>query len=125
MTAAAFVIAAALLSQAQASVVELSCSDNATCIENMAREFVRNIRQQKAVRLFDMLTVEPLTTRQARSNEGPMSKFLQSHAFSFDWNDYTFKLWKALDRNDAMDVEIYEGRSATGKLLKIESQLVY
>lgn len=116
MAAAAFLIAAAILGHVRAGVVELNCSDNSTCIDNMAKEFMRSIRQQKTVRLFDMLTVEPMQrTRQARSHEGLLSRFLQSHAFSFDWNDYTFKLWKAQDRNDALDLEVFESRTAKGE----------
>ncbi|XP_049880620.1 uncharacterized protein LOC126377043 isoform X2 [Pectinophora gossypiella] len=111
MTPAALLIAAALLGQARA-VVHLSCSDNATCIENLTNEFVRSVRQQKTVRLFDALTVEPLGTWQKRSSEGLLEKILNNNAFSFDWNDYTFRIWKAQDKNDALDLEVYESRTA-------------
>ncbi|XP_031764117.1 uncharacterized protein LOC113514509 [Galleria mellonella] len=94
------------------AVVELSCSDNATCIENMTREMFRNLRQQRSVKLFDVFTIEPLGTRQARSNESPLSRFLSNHAFSFDWADFTFRVAKPQDRSDVLDLEVFEGRSA-------------
>ncbi|XP_026322824.1 uncharacterized protein LOC113232360 isoform X2 [Hyposmocoma kahamanoa] len=112
MAATAFLIAAALLGHARADVIDLKCSDNATCIEDMAKDFVRSIRQQKTMRIFDVLTIEPIGTRQARSNEGLLSRLLSNNAFSLDWNDYTFRIWKAQDRQDALDLEVFEGRTA-------------
>ncbi|KOB73293.1 Uncharacterized protein OBRU01_10959 [Operophtera brumata] len=89
------------------SAVDLSCSDNATCIEELARDLVRSLRQQKAVRLFDAVTIEPLATRQGRSREGLWS-FIESNAVSFDWNDFTFKVSVPRDgRDDALDLEMY------------------
>lgn len=98
-----------------AGVVELSCSDNATCIDQMLRETARSLRQRKTVRLFDALTIEPLGLRQARANESPLSRFTKNHAFSFDWNDYTFRVTRPQDRSDVMDLEVYESRSAKGQ----------
>ncbi|KAI5645736.1 hypothetical protein NE865_02403 [Phthorimaea operculella] len=113
MAATAFLIAAALLGPARAAVVELSCSDNATCFENLANDFVRSVRQQKTVRLFDTLLVEPLNTRQARSSEGLLESIFNHNAFSFDWSPYTFRIWKDQNRNDgALDFEVWESRTA-------------
>ncbi|XP_048001450.1 uncharacterized protein LOC125238218 [Leguminivora glycinivorella] len=112
---AILLIACMVVAQARAGIVELSCSDNATCIENMAREFVRSMRQQRAVRVFDVLTIEPVMTsgmRQARSRQGFLSKFLESHAFSFDWNDWSFRLTKPEERSGVVDLEVYESRTA-------------
>lgn len=98
-------------------VVDLKCSDNATCLDNLTKEFVRSLRQQKTVRLFDYLTIEPLgRTRAARSSQGPVARFLENHAFSFDWNDLSFRLAKPQNRNDAVELEIFEGRTAKGEL---------
>lgn len=115
MAATVFLIAAALLGHARAGVIDLKCSDNATCIEDMAKDFVRSIRQQKTMRIFDVLTIEPIGTRQARSNEGLLSRLLNNNAFYFDWNDYTFRLWKDQGRENALDFEVYEGRTAKGE----------
>ncbi|XP_063834692.1 uncharacterized protein LOC135083875 isoform X4 [Ostrinia nubilalis] len=93
-------------------VVELSCSDNATCIEQMLKDTARSLRQQKTVRLFDALTIEPLGMRSARANESPLTRFTKNHAFSFDWNEYTFRVTRPQGRSDVMDLEIYESRSA-------------
>ncbi|KAM3957964.1 uncharacterized protein ACR2FA_008001 [Aphomia sociella] len=94
------------------AVVQLSCSDNATCIDHMAKEMFRSLREQRSVKLFDTLTIEPLGRRQARSNESPLSRFLNNHAFSFDWADFTFRVAKPQDRSDVLDLEVFEGRSA-------------
>ncbi|XP_063834690.1 uncharacterized protein LOC135083875 isoform X2 [Ostrinia nubilalis] len=96
-------------------VVELSCSDNATCIEQMLKDTARSLRQQKTVRLFDALTIEPLGMRSARANESPLTRFTKNHAFSFDWNEYTFRVTRPQGRSDVMDLEIYESRSAKGR----------
>ncbi|XP_011554423.3 uncharacterized protein LOC105385700 [Plutella xylostella] len=101
-----------VVSRAAAEVVELSCSDNATCIDGLAKEFVRSIREQKTVRLFDVLTIEPLQRRQARSSQGLLSRFLSGHAFSFDWNDFQFRLSRPEQRSDAMELEVFESRGA-------------
>lgn len=116
MTALVYLLALAVLGQAAAEVVDLSCSDNATCIENLTKEFVRSLRQKKAVRLFDTLTVEPLVrVRQARSHQSPLERFLEGHAFGLDLNDYSFRLSKPEQRNDAIELEVFEGRSTKGK----------
>lgn len=99
------------------AIVELDCSDNATCIDNMAKEIIRSVRQQRTVKVFNVLTIEPLRMRQARmarSMDSWLETFLDGNAFSFDWNDYTFKVSQADDSN-ALDLEIYQGRTATGK----------
>ncbi|XP_075986436.1 uncharacterized protein LOC142983447 isoform X2 [Anticarsia gemmatalis] len=96
------------------AIVELDCSDNATCIDNMAKEIIRSVRQQRTVKVFDVLTIEPLQTRQARmarSTDSWLDAFLEGNAFSFDWNDYTFRVSQADDTN-ALDLEIYQGRTA-------------
>ncbi|VVC93275.1 unnamed protein product [Leptidea sinapis] len=112
MTALLYLAAFALLGQTNA-IVELNCSDNATCIEQMATEFISSIRQQKAVRLFDTFTIEPLgNLRQARGHKDPLTQMLTSHAISFDWNDFTFKFSNVEDKSEAMDLEIYESRTA-------------
>ncbi|XP_013185011.1 uncharacterized protein LOC106130661 [Amyelois transitella] len=108
----AIVLLFALVLGHAAAVIELSCSDNATCIDNLAREVVKNLKQQKAVRVFDSLTIEPLGRRQARSNDGPLTRFLKNHAFSYDWGDLTFRVSKPEDRNDVLDLELFEDRSA-------------
>ncbi|XP_022127794.1 uncharacterized protein LOC111002013 [Pieris rapae] len=106
-----YLFAFALVGQARA-LVELNCSDNATCIDFMTREFVRNIRQRKAVKLFDTFTIEPVeNARQARSKD-PLTRLLTSHAISFDWNDFTFKFSNTEDKSDALDLEVYESRTA-------------
>ncbi|XP_034837106.1 uncharacterized protein Osi4 isoform X2 [Maniola hyperantus] len=114
MASLIYLVALALLaqvSQASAEVVELNCSDNATCIDNMAREFMRSLRQQKAVKLFDLFTIEPIES-QARSNKSPLTRFLTSHAISIDWNDFTFRFSNPQGRSEAMDLEVLESRSA-------------
>ncbi|XP_047512799.1 uncharacterized protein LOC125054773 isoform X2 [Pieris napi] len=106
-----YLFAFALVGQARA-LVELNCSDNATCIDFMTREFVRSIRQRKAVKLFDTFTIEPVeNARQARSKD-PLTRLLTSHAISFDWNDFTFKFSNTEDKSDALDLEVYESRTA-------------
>lgn len=116
MTALAYLLALAVIGQAAAEVVDLSCSDNATCIENLTKEFVRNLRQKKTVRLFDTLTVEPLRrTRQSRSYQSPLARFLEGHAFSLDVSDYSFRLSKPEERSDAVELEVFEGRSTKGE----------
>lgn len=116
MTAIVLLIACMVLGHARATVVELNCSDNATCIDFMAKEFARSMRQQRPVRIFDVLTIEPVErTRQARANQGWLSKFLESHAFSFDWNDWSFRLSKPEDRSGVLDLEVFESRTAKGE----------
>lgn len=116
MTAIVLLIACMVLGHARAAVVELNCSDNATCIDFMAKEFARSMRQQRPVRIFDVLTIEPVErTRQARANQGWLSKFLESHAFSFDWNDWSFRLSKPEDRSGVLDLEVFESRTAKGE----------
>ncbi|XP_052744980.1 uncharacterized protein LOC112053142 isoform X1 [Bicyclus anynana] len=112
MTSLIYLVALALLGQARSEVVELNCSDNATCIDNMAREFVRSMRHQKAVKIFDLFTIEPVESRQARSIQDPITRFMTTHAFSFDWNDFTFRFSNPEGRSDAMDLEVLESRSA-------------
>lgn len=112
MTAIVYLIALVVVAEVRGAV-ELNCSDNATCIDNMAKEFVRSMRQQKAVRLFDLLTIEPLPMRrEGRSKQGVLSKFFNTHAFSFDWSDFSFRLSRPEHRSDAVALEVFEGRSA-------------
>ncbi|XP_022827546.1 uncharacterized protein LOC111357186 [Spodoptera litura] len=111
MNPLALLVAFMLMGDVRA-IVELNCSDNATCIDHMAKEILRNLKEQKSVRVFNVLTIEPLRTRQARSKDWWLTNFLDSHAFSFDWNDYTFRLSQVDGRNDALDLEIYDGRTA-------------
>ncbi|CAG9569470.1 unnamed protein product [Danaus chrysippus] len=111
MTPLIYFVTLALLGQARSDVVELNCSDNATCIDNMAKELVRSLRQQKSVKLFDLLTVEPLGNRQARSSKDPLTKLLTTHGISFDWNDFTFRFSNPEGRSDALDLEVFESRS--------------
>ncbi|XP_045506501.1 uncharacterized protein LOC123702761 isoform X1 [Colias croceus] len=112
MTVLLYIVAFALVGQAR-GLVELNCSDNSTCIDNMVREFVRSIREQKAVRLFDTFTIEPLgNVRQARAYKDPLTRLLASHAISFDWNDFTFTFSNTQDKSDALDLEVYESRTA-------------
>lgn len=113
MNPLALLVAFMLMGDVRA-IVELDCSDNATCIDHMAKEILRSLKQQKSVKVFNVLTIEPLKTRQARSKDWWLTNFLDSHAFSFDWNDYTFKISQA-DRDDAFDLEIYDGRTAKGR----------
>ncbi|XP_039760721.1 uncharacterized protein LOC120634296 [Pararge aegeria] len=112
MTSLIYLVALALLGQARSEVIELNCSDNATCIDNMARAFVRSIRQQKPVKMFDLFTIEPVESRQARSSQDPLTRFITTHAVSIDWNDFTFRFSNPEGRNDAMDLEVFESRSA-------------
>lgn len=119
MTALKYLLALAVIGQATAEVVDLSCSDNATCIDNLTKEFVRNLRQKKTVRLFDTLTVEPLSrTRQARSYESPLTRFLEGHAFSLDVSDYSLRLSKSEQPNEAIELEVFEGRSTKGEQIQ-------
>ncbi|CAH0697227.1 unnamed protein product [Spodoptera exigua] len=111
MNPLALLVAFMLMGNVRA-IVELNCSDNATCIDHMAKEILRSLKEQKSVRVFNVLTIEPLRTRQARSKDWWLTNFLDSHAFSFDWNDYTFRLSQVDGRNDALDLEIYDGRTA-------------
>ncbi|XP_026492472.1 uncharacterized protein LOC113398106 isoform X2 [Vanessa tameamea] len=111
MTSLIYVIAFALLGQARSGLVELNCSDNATCIDHMAKEFVRSLRQQKTIKVFDLLTIEPIGNRQARSNQDPVTRLITTHAISFDWNDFTFRFSNPEDRSDALDLEVFESRS--------------
>lgn len=113
MNPLAFLVAFMLMGNVRA-IVELNCSDNSTCIDHMAKEILRSLKQQKSVRVFNVLTIEPLKTRQARSKDWWLTNFLDSHAFSFDWSDYTFKV-SPTDGNDALDLEIYDGRTAKGR----------
>lgn len=108
------------LGHVTAGVVQLSCSDNATCIENMLRETARSLRQQKTVRLFDALTIEPLNTRQGRASDAPLTRFTKNHAFSFDWNDYTFRVTRPSNNDDVMDLEVYQSRSAKGESINLK-----
>ncbi|CAG4964244.1 unnamed protein product [Parnassius apollo] len=112
MTTFIYFIAFVLLGQVGAELVELKCSDNATCIENLGRKLYTSIRQHKTVRLFDLLTIEPLRTRHARSNQGPLTRLLTSHAISFDWDDFTFRLSNPEDKSDSLDLEVFENRSS-------------
>lgn len=98
------------------ALVDLNCSDNATCIEEMGRDLVRSLREQKAVRLFELLTIEPLSRRQGRSSKG-LWGLVENHALSFDWSDFTFRFTVPEDgRDDALDLEMYENRSVKGKI---------
>lgn len=122
MTSLIYIVAFALLGQAR-GIVELKCSDNATCIDNMAKEFVRSMREQKAVRIFDLITIEPLgNSRQARSGQDPLTRLITTHAISFDWNDFTFRFSNPQDRSDALDLEVFENRSAKGMLIIINNK---
>lgn len=113
----ASVLLVCLLIGSVTASVDLSCSDNATCIEEIARDLVRSLRQQKAVRLFDVVTIEPLALRQGRSREGLWS-WIERNAVSFDWNDFTFRVSVPRDgRDDALDLEMYESRTAKGKTI--------
>ncbi|KAL4708491.1 hypothetical protein ACJJTC_014099 [Scirpophaga incertulas] len=111
MTPLVFLVAL-VFGHVSAGVVELSCSDNATCIDHMLKEAARSLRQQKSVRLFDSLTIEPLKVRRGRSNDSPLARFTKNNAFSFDWNDYTFRVTRPQDKSDVLDLEVYESRSA-------------
>lgn len=115
MTPLIYFVTLALLGQARSDVVELNCSDNATCIDHMAKQLVRSLRQQKSVKLFDLLTVEPLSNRQARSIKDPLTKLLTTHGISFDWNDFTFRFSNPEGKSDALDLEVFESRSVKGK----------
>lgn len=98
------------------AAAELSCSENATCIEGLAREVIRSLQQRRAVRLFNTITIEPLA-RHGRSREGLWS-WIENNAVSFDWSDFTFKVSVPRDgRDDALDLEMYESRTAAGKPL--------
>ncbi|XP_047036203.1 uncharacterized protein LOC124641968 [Helicoverpa zea] len=110
MNPLALLVAFMLMGDVRA-IVELNCSDNATCIDNMAKEILRSLKQQKSVKVFNVLTIEPLRMRQARSEDWWLTNFFDSHAFSFDLSDYTFKLAQT-DGGDALDLEIYQGRTA-------------
>lgn len=95
------------------TAVDLSCSDNATCVEEVARDVLRSLRQRKAIRLFDAVTIEPLA-RQGRSTGGLWS-LIENNAVSFDWSDFTFKVSVPTDgRDDALDLKMYESRTAAG-----------
>lgn len=121
MTVLVYILALTVVARAGA-VVDLNCSDNATCIEGMAKDFVRSLRQQKAVRLFNVLTIEPMTSyREARSRDGVISRFLKSHAFTFDWSDFSFRFSKPQNRNDAIALEVFQGRSATTGIYYIDN----
>lgn len=115
MTALTYVIAFSLMALAEAEVVDLKCSDNATCIDSLPRKLYTSIKQHKTVRLFDVLTIEPLRSRQARSNQGPLTRLLTSHAISFNWNDFTFRFSNPEDKYDSMDLEVFENRSSKGE----------
>lgn len=110
-----YIIAVLLIGQISAEVVELSCADNATCINNLGRQLYTSIKQRKTVRLFDLITIEPLRTRESRSYKGPLTRLLTSHAISFDWNDFTFRLSNPDDKDDSMDLEVFENRSNKGE----------
>lgn len=113
MTAQAVIIC--ILLGCVAARAELDCSDNATCVEQLARNLIRNLRERRAVKLFDTLTIEPLSRRQARASKS-IWDFVQDHAVSFDWNDFTFRLTVPEDgRDDVLDLEMYESRTAKGK----------
>lgn len=106
-----------MLGGAQA-LVDLTCSDNATCIEEMGRDLVKSLREQKAVRLFELFTIEPLAKRQGRSSKG-LWGLVQNNALSFDWSDFTFKFTMPEDgRDDALDMEMFEYRSVKGNVQK-------
>lgn len=120
MNPLALLVAFMLMGDVRA-IVELDCSDNATCIDHMAKELMRSLKQQKSVKVFNVLTIEPLRTRQARSKDWWLTNFLDSHAFSFDLSDYTFKVSRS-DVSDALDLEIYEGRTAKGRMLQLLSK---
>lgn len=115
MTPLIYVIAFASMGLVGAEVVDLKCSDNATCINSLPRELYNNIKHHKTVRLFDVLTIEPLKNRQARSNQGPLTRLLTSHAISFNWNDLTFRFSNPEDKYDSMDLEVFENRSSKGE----------
>lgn len=115
MSSLVYIVALALFSQVRAGIVDLNCSDNATCIDNMAKELIQSLRQQKTVRLFDTFTIEPLKNRQARSILDPLTRLISTHAISFDWNDFTFRFSNPEGRSDALDLEVFESRSVKGK----------
>lgn len=96
-----------------ATAADLSCSENATCIEGLARDVLRSLRQRKAVRLSSSVMIEPLE-RQGRSTGGLWS-LIENNAVSFDWSDFTFKVSVPKDgRDDALDLQMYESRTAAG-----------
>ncbi|XP_013165455.1 PREDICTED: uncharacterized protein LOC106116241 isoform X1 [Papilio xuthus] len=107
-----YIIAVLLISQVNSEVVELSCADNATCLNHLGRQLYTSIKQHKTVRLFDLITIEPIRTRESRSYKGPLTRLLTSHAISFDWNDFTFRLSNPEDKDDSMDLEVFENRSS-------------
>ncbi|KAJ0170883.1 hypothetical protein K1T71_013655 [Dendrolimus kikuchii] len=110
MTAYGFVIAL-LLVEGVRGAVDINCSDNATCIDGIAKEIVTNLREQKAVKIFDLMTIEPLAARQGRSNEGLLTKFIGNHAFSFDFGGFTFRLAQPRDGSDVVKLEVFEERA--------------
>ena len=108
-----FVLLIALVAmRSVTAVVELDCSDNATCVEHVTKDLIKNLRQQKAVKIFDLMTIEPLGRRQGRASRGLLTKFLEGHAFSFDWNDFTFRISQPRDGSDNLELEVYESRTA-------------
>ncbi|CAH2059524.1 unnamed protein product, partial [Iphiclides podalirius] len=115
MTASMYVVALALMGLAGAELVDLKCDDNATCINSLPGKLYTSIKQHKSVRLFDVLTIEPLRNRQARSNQGPLTQLLTSHAISFDWSDFTFRFSNPEDKYDSLDLEVFENRSSKGE----------
>lgn len=110
----ATVLLACLLVGGVSAVVDLRCSENAACLERVANEVVRNLRQHRGVRIFDAVTIEPLARRQGRSTEGLWS-LITNNAVSFDWSDFTFKVSVPDGRDDALDLKMYESRTAVEK----------
>nr|XP_037876667.1 uncharacterized protein LOC101740498 isoform X2 [Bombyx mori] len=94
------------------AIVELDCNDNATCIEQIPKQLIVNLRQKKAVKIFDLITIEPLATRQARSSQDLWTRFLENHAVSFDLLDYTFQITPREDNTNALNFEVFESRTA-------------
>lgn len=117
------ILIALLLAEGVRGTVDINCSDNATCIDGMVTKIVRSLREQKAVKIFDLLTIEPLAARQGRSNEGFLSKFMGNHAFSFDFGGFTFRLAQPRDGSDVVKLEVFEERAIKGNLYIVDLKL--
>lgn len=111
-----FVLLIALVAmEGVTATVEFDCSDNATCVNHIAKDLIKNLRQQKAVNIFDLMTIEPTGRRQGKASRGLLRKFLENHAFSFDWNDFTFRISQPKEATDMLELEVYESRTAKGR----------
>lgn len=103
-------------SVARPEVSELSCSDNVTCINEMAQKLVKGVRENRTVRMFDMFNIEPMeSVSEGRSNGGGLARFFNSHSFLFDFGRYGIRVARSARKDSSVVIDVEDNTSRKGE----------